>query len=99
MATLALRIRVSMSAMGSVIVMSRPPYQLALVTPGTSPACTSSRRQMRHRPNFRNTEWGRPQRRQRVYARTLYFGLRWLLMMSAFLAMDVWLPSLLVAVA
>ena len=39
MATLALRMRVSMSAMGSVIVMSRPPYQLALVTPGTSPAC------------------------------------------------------------
>ena len=38
----------------------------AFVTPGTSPACTSSRRQMRHMPNFRNTEWGRPQRRHRV---------------------------------
>jgi hypothetical protein len=30
-----------------------------------------------------------------VYARTLNLGLRWALMMSAFLAMNVWLPSLL----
>ncbi len=40
---------------GSVMVIGRPPHQLALVTPGTSPACTSSRRQMRHRPNLRYT--------------------------------------------
>src|SRR5688500_7246667 len=74
--TLALRMRVSMSAMGSVIVIARAPYQLALVTPGMSPACTMLRRQMRHRPNLRYTECGRPQRRHRVYARTLNFGLR-----------------------
>src|SRR5579859_4038164 len=86
-ATLALRIRVSMSAMGSVIVIRELlPYQLALVTPGTSPACTSSRRQIRHSPNLRNTECGRPHRRHRVYARTLYLGLRCCFWMSAFLA-------------
>ena len=51
MAELALRIRVSMSAMGSVIVMAA--YQLAFVTPGTSPACTMTRRQIRHSPNLR----------------------------------------------
>ena len=53
-ATLALRMRVSMSAMGSVMVIgSPPPYQLAFVTPGISPACASSRRQMRQSPNLR----------------------------------------------
>ena len=37
-ATLALRMRVSMSAMGSVMVMSiASPHQLAFVTPGISP--------------------------------------------------------------
>jgi hypothetical protein len=51
MAELALRIRVSMSAMGSVMVMAA--YQLAFVTPGTSPACTMTRKQMRHSPNLR----------------------------------------------
>ena len=51
-ALLALRSRVSMSAMGSVIVMVVP-YQLALVTPGISPACTIVRRQIRHSPNLR----------------------------------------------
>ena len=75
-AELALRRRVSMSAIGSVIVMvGRWPfspwfpaghraapdlravacvgYQLLLVTPGSSPRCAISRRQMRHRPNLR----------------------------------------------
>ena len=52
-ATLALRIRVSMSAIGSVIVIRRLLHQLAFVTPGISPACTSSRRQMRHSLNLR----------------------------------------------
>jgi len=50
-AEFALRIRVSMSAMGSVMVMAV--YQLAFVTPGTSPACTMTRKQMRHSPNLR----------------------------------------------
>jgi hypothetical protein len=48
---LALRMRVSMSAIGSVIVMAA--YQLAFVTPGISPACTMTRRQIRHSPNLR----------------------------------------------
>src|SRR3712207_3585657 len=111
-AWLAFRIRVSMSAIGSVIVMSgvaslaavprapglgdsapglsaivegpRPPrpsqaraepldeamgflrYQELLLTPGSSPACAISRRQIRHRPNLRKTECGRPHRWHRV---------------------------------
>src|SRR5829696_2654520 len=99
-AWLAFRRRVSMSAIGSVIVMAcgaslaavpqalglgdlaRGPsaisgavgwclfsggdYQLDLRTPGSSPACAISRRQIRHRPNLRKTECGRPQRWQRV---------------------------------
>src|SRR5919112_6892593 len=100
-AWLALRMRVSMSAIGSVIVMgvvplsprfrtrpsrgplgdrvvlwSRPArsargagtcdYQLDFATPGSSPACAISRRQIRHRPNLRKTECGRPHRWQRV---------------------------------
>src|SRR6266540_1038731 len=43
-----------------------PPYQLDLVMPGSSPAWASSRTQMRHRPNLRNTARGLPQRWQRV---------------------------------
>ena len=38
-AVLALRMRVSMSAMGSVIIVMRSSHQLAFVRPGTSPAC------------------------------------------------------------
>src|SRR3954454_17643546 len=44
----------------------RSDYQLDLVIPGSSPRCAISRRQMRHRPNFRYTARGRPQRWQRV---------------------------------
>jgi hypothetical protein len=45
--------RVSMSAMGSVLVIpfiprTSFPYQLALITPGTSPASASCRKQIRH---------------------------------------------------
>src|ERR1700730_6552637 len=85
-ATFALRMRVSMSAIGSVIVMASPPHHDALVTPGTSPACDSSRRQIRHRPNFRYTERALPQRRHRVYVRTLNFGLRCCFSINAFFA-------------
>ena len=35
-----------------------PPHQLALVTPGISPAWASSRRQIRHSPNLRYTDAG-----------------------------------------
>src|SRR3954470_25029817 len=88
---LALRMRVSMSAMGSVMVIgaSPPAHQLAFVTPGISPAWTNSRRQMRQSPNLRYTDFGRPQRRHRVYARTLNFGVRCCFSMSAFFAMPL----------
>src|SRR3954464_8642702 len=39
-----------------------------------NPWWASSRRQIRHRPNLRNTARGRPQRRQREWARVGYFG-------------------------
>src|SRR5580700_12213916 len=91
MAEFALRIRVSMSAMGSVIVMAA--YQLAFVTPGTSPACTMTRRQMRHSPNLRYTAFGRPHRWHRVYPRTLNLGVRCCFSINAFFAML--LPGLL----
>src|SRR4051794_38256761 len=68
---------------------SRVLHQLDLLTPGSSPACAISRRQIRHRPNFRNTACGRPQRWQRVYPRTANFGLRAALLTRAFLAISV----------
>src|SRR5437763_5096737 len=122
MARLALRTRVSMAAMGSVIMLMAPlrarrpalrgrsslallsrrwlgvgdpcaarspPDQLAFVTPGISPAWASSRRQMRHSMNLRYTDLGRPHRRQRVYARTLNFGLRCCFSIRAFFAMPI----------
>src|SRR5204862_7468438 len=46
-------------------------YQLDFVMPGMTPWCASSRRQIRQRPNLRETARGRPQRLQRVYWRTL----------------------------
>src|SRR3954466_11793892 len=121
-AEFALRRRVSMSAIGSVIVMSGGAslaavphalgprrlgawacrrsvvlglmnYQLDLRTPGSSPACAISRRQIRHRPNLRKTECGRPHRWQRVYPRTLNFGLRFAFSIRAFLAIVCLLPA------
>ena len=50
-AVTALRIRVSMSAIGSVI-MARC-YQLDFLTPGIWPSRASLRKQMRQRLNFR----------------------------------------------
>src|SRR5882757_8071935 len=130
-AEFAFRRRVSMSAMGSVIVMSWPwaslaavscllrpsppaqdrgrvwcgdlrrsesvlipgrDYQELLVTPGSSPRCAISRRHTRHRPNLRYTECGRPQRWQRVYARTANLGLRAALAIRAFFAISVTPP-------
>src|SRR5690606_5417202 len=82
-AALAFRMRVSMSAIGSVMVIGLAAlphrgfnpaesvgstcdvvlrrwlvdggagHQLDLVTPGSSPRCAISRRQIRHRPNLR----------------------------------------------
>ena len=41
-------------------------YQLLFCTPGSSPACAISRRQILHSPNLRNTARGRPHLLQRV---------------------------------
>src|SRR5262245_22710683 len=54
--------------------------------PGTSPACASSRKQMRQSPKRRYTARARPHLRHRVYARTLYFGSRCCFWISAFFA-------------
>src|SRR5574338_375064 len=64
-----LRMRVSMSAIGSDILILLTPYQLALVIPGTSPRKAISRSLLRHRPNLRNTPRGRPVRLQRLRCR------------------------------
>src|SRR5262249_18021676 len=46
------------------------PYQLALITPGTSPLSARSRSLFRARPNLRYTPRGRPVRAQRLRMRT-----------------------------
>src|SRR5258708_31934081 len=61
-------------------------YQEALETPGSSPRCAISRMHTRHRPNLRYTALGRPQRWQRVYARTANLGFAAALRTSAFFA-------------
>jgi hypothetical protein len=61
--------------MGSVII-GGPLYQLLLVMPGMTPAWADWRRQIRHRPNLRNTARERPQLWQRVYCWVGYFGVR-----------------------
>src|SRR2546428_25563 len=68
---------------------NNPLYQLALTTPGISPRCASCRKQIRHRPNFRNTARGRPQRRQREYLRTLNLGVRFHFSSIDFLATSI----------
>src|SRR5437879_10546841 len=71
-AAMALRARVSMSLMGSFVI--RPPYQLALITPGISPFSASCRKHRRHTPNFLRNPRGRPQRQQRLRWRTESMG-------------------------
>src|SRR6266849_6272415 len=66
----ALRMRVSMSAMGSVMLMRKTSYQLALIRPGISPRSAISRSLLRPSPNLRNTPRGRPVRLQRFRSRT-----------------------------
>src|ERR1700712_1793928 len=77
--------------MGSVVhgVEQGVTYQLDLRTPGSSPAWAISRRQIRHRPNLRKTECGRPHRWQRVYPRTANLGLRFAFSIRAFFGMCV----------
>src|SRR5262245_41185557 len=64
-----------------------PGYQEAFETPGSSPRWAISRMQTRHSPNLRYTALGRPQRWQRVYARTANLGFAAALLISAFFAM------------
>src|SRR5215467_6099189 len=67
---LALRMRVSISAMGSVMLMRSVSYQLALISPGISPRSAISRSLLRARPNLRNTPRGRPVSLHRLRRRT-----------------------------
>ena len=66
---LALRMRVSMSAIGSVTLIST--YQLDFVTPGRIPWLARSRKQIRHSANRRMKPRGRPHTEQRFRSRTL----------------------------
>src|SRR6185312_2895369 len=87
-ASSALRTRVNMSAMGSAVIylpsfstlhsliaQNGVCYQLALVTPGISPAKAYLRKQMRQSENLRRKPRGRPQFLQRFRSRTLNFGI------------------------
>src|SRR6202035_2033977 len=49
-------------------------YQLALITPGTSPASASFRKQILHNLNLRKNPRGRPQRKQRFRWRQANLG-------------------------
>ena len=64
----ALRMRVSKSAIGSLMLIEYllPDYQLALVMPGILPWKASSRILARPRPNWRNVPRGRPVISQRL---------------------------------
>src|SRR3954462_3696561 len=65
----ALRIRVSRSEMGSLMLISESPalaYQLALTTPGTLPSKAISRILWRARPNWRKVPRARPVNSQRL---------------------------------
>src|SRR5262245_4721411 len=68
----ALRIRVNMSEIGSVIssyFKFSEVYQLALVTPGIRPARAASRKVRREQPNLRRYAWRRPVMEQRFTTR------------------------------
>src|SRR6266850_2484806 len=86
----ALRRRVNMSLIGSVIMIglvSLVPYQAALRIPGISPRWAALRRQIRQIPNFLYTARCRPHIVQRVYARVLNLGFRACLTIQHVLAM------------
>lgn len=48
-------------------------YHDDFLTPGSSPRCAISRKQIRHKPNLRMYPRGRPQTLHRWYSRTLNF--------------------------
>jgi len=61
----ALRMRASISAIGSVTDMSAS-YQLDFLTPGNSPARAMLRKQIRQMPYLRKNARARPQMGQRL---------------------------------
>ena len=65
----ALRMRVNMSAMGSVIILLGSLYQLAFRTPGIIPSSAKLRKQILQMPNLRYTARGRPHIRHRLTRR------------------------------
>jgi hypothetical protein len=67
-------------------------YQLALMTPGTSPLKASIRKQMRHMENFRKKARGRPHSGHRLYFLTLNLGSLLALLISDFFATLTLLP-------
>src|ERR671925_293947 len=69
------------------------PHHDALVTPGSSPACASSRRQIRQSMKPRYTARARPHREHRVYSRTLNLCCCCCLLISAFFAISVVLAT------
>src|SRR5713101_5562100 len=79
-ACIAFRTRVSMSAIGSLVIvlllqfLATGRYQLAFVTPGISPFRASLRKHSRQMPNLRRKARGRPQRQQRLRWRHWSFG-------------------------
>src|SRR5262245_60503267 len=79
-AWIALRTRVSMSAMGSLVIVllqntwTQSLYQLALTTPGISPLRASWRKHSLQMPNLRRNARGRPQRQQRLRCLHWSFG-------------------------
>src|SRR5947208_1811299 len=72
----ALRMRVSMSEIGSVIfaVSLLRSYQELFVTPVMSPSSANLRKHRRHIANLRMYARGRPHSRHRLRRRILYFG-------------------------
>jgi hypothetical protein len=83
-----------MSAIGSVIIVVRVPYQLAFFTPGITPSFARFLKQMRQIPNLRYTARGRPHNRQRRTSRVENFGFRFAIAIFDLLAIEC--PVLLV---
>jgi hypothetical protein len=67
-------------------MIDRSPHQLALVTPGSLAGVRQLAQADAAEAELAEHRVRRPQRRQRVYARTLNLGLRCCLLMSAFFA-------------
>jgi hypothetical protein len=69
-----------------VLLPDLPAYQLDFVTPGSWPSSAKVRKQMRQIWNLRINARGRPHLRQRLYLRTLNFGVLLHLFISDVLA-------------